>query len=87
MVSHYKRKTDRGKWSPKSMKLAIDAVVRGEVGYRKAADSFHIPQTILEGRVKITRKQGNAPPEMPSLSVNSKMYTEKPVQSAICSEN
>lgn len=40
MVRHYQQKTDRGKWSPESMKLATDAVIQGEVGYKNAANSL-----------------------------------------------
>lgn len=57
MVRHYQRKSDRGNWSPESMKGAIDSVIRGEMGYKKAARIFNVPQTTLERRVKIAKEQ------------------------------
>ncbi|KAJ4425447.1 hypothetical protein ANN_28063 [Periplaneta americana] len=57
MVRTYKRKTDRGKWSPESMRFAVESVMRGEMGYKKAADSFKVPQSTLERKVKLAKQQ------------------------------
>ncbi|KAJ4433337.1 hypothetical protein ANN_15596 [Periplaneta americana] len=61
MVRTYKRKTDRGKWSPESMRFAVDSVMRGEMGYKKAANSFKIPQSTLERKVKLAKQQAGRP--------------------------
>lgn len=37
----------RRKWDEKSMKNAVDAVVKGEMGYFKAARLYEVPQTTL----------------------------------------
>lgn len=52
MVRHYKRKTNQHAWSEDSMKSAILAYNNKEMGFRKAALSFGVPQTTLERRVK-----------------------------------
>jgi hypothetical protein len=52
MVRHYKRKTNQHSWSEDSMKSAILAYNNKEMGFRKAALSFGVPQTNLERRVK-----------------------------------
>lgn len=52
MVRNYKKKTKRGNWSQQSMKAAIDKVLCKELGYRKAALEYGVPQTTLERYVK-----------------------------------
>ncbi|XP_060879229.1 uncharacterized protein LOC132951434 [Metopolophium dirhodum] len=52
MVRHYKRKTNQHSWSEDSMKSAILAYNNKEMGFRKAALSFGVPQTTLERRAK-----------------------------------
>lgn len=44
----YKRKTTRQSWSPERMERAVEAVVTREMGYKKAAEQFGLPQTTLE---------------------------------------
>lgn len=51
MVRNYIRKTDRQAWSTESMANAVEAVVSGNMGYRRAASAFGVPQTTLERRV------------------------------------
>lgn len=60
-MGRYKRKTDRQSWNGESMKLAVQAVLDGEMGYRKASANFNVPQTTLERRVKKARENGLAP--------------------------
>lgn len=52
MVRSYKKKTKRGEWSTIAMKTAIDKVLSKEMGYRKAASEYGVPQTTLERYVK-----------------------------------
>lgn len=59
MVRNYKRKTDRQSWDEKSMECAIMACCKKDMGYRKAAVSFNVPQTTLERRVKKYKETGN----------------------------
>lgn len=39
------------------MKNANDSVINGDIGYKRAADSFKVPQTTFEKRVKLAREQ------------------------------
>nr|CAI5854507.1 unnamed protein product [Callosobruchus analis] len=55
MVRNYKRKTERGNWSEQSMKNAVNAVVKREMGYKLAAKTYSVPQTTLERKVKAAR--------------------------------
>ena len=48
MVRKYKRKTNQHSWSLDTMKKAVQIVVSGEMGYKKAAQAYNIPQTTLE---------------------------------------
>lgn len=52
MVRTYKKKTKRGEWSINAMKTAIDKVLSKEMGYKKAASAYAVPQTTLERYVK-----------------------------------
>ncbi|KAI4471247.1 helix-turn-helix psq domain [Holotrichia oblita] len=57
-MGRYKSKTDRQNWSEDSMARAVQAVLDGDEGYRKASANFGVPQTTLERRVKNAREQG-----------------------------
>lgn len=51
MARHYRRKSDKGKVDPEAMKSAMDAVMRNQISYKKAANSFkafNVPQSTLE---------------------------------------
>ncbi|KAJ8975956.1 hypothetical protein NQ317_011924 [Molorchus minor] len=56
MVSTYKRKSDRQKWSAESMKQAIEKVFTGVMGLRKASDAYNVPKTTLKRRVQFYRR-------------------------------
>ena len=58
MVRTYKKKTKRGEWSKISMKTAIDKVLSKDIGYRKAASGYGVPQTTLERYVKRMKEGG-----------------------------
>nr|CAI5867355.1 unnamed protein product [Callosobruchus analis] len=55
IVRNYKRKTESGDWSEESMKNAVNAVVKREMGYKLAAKTYSVPQTTLERKVKAAR--------------------------------
>lgn len=59
----YKRTTNRQSWSEESMALAIEAMLNGTMGSKKASCSYNVPQTTLEDRVKKAR-QSNLPPQV-----------------------
>jgi hypothetical protein len=52
MVRNYQRKTDRGKWSEEKMMQAVLEVTNNRMGSKRAAESFGVPQTTLERKVK-----------------------------------
>jgi len=52
MPRSYKRKTTIGGWSEKSLKAAVDSVLKKKLSMRKAADAFGIPFSTLQKRVK-----------------------------------
>lgn len=56
MVRNYVRKTERQTWSTESMEQAISVVLKKEMGYKKAAQQFAVPQTTLERYVKKKRE-------------------------------
>ncbi|KAJ4425614.1 hypothetical protein ANN_27810 [Periplaneta americana] len=43
------------------MRFAVDSVMRGEMGYKKAADSFKVPQSTIERKVKLAKQQAGRP--------------------------
>lgn len=47
MVSNYRRKTNRQKWSDKNMSDAILAIENKEMGWLKASIRFNVPQATL----------------------------------------
>lgn len=57
MLRTYVRKTDRQNWSSESMLQAVLAVFNREMGYKKAAQQFNVPQTTLE-RYVAKKRQG-----------------------------
>lgn len=65
MVRSYKRKTTRGEWSKESMKNAVEKVLSSEMGYRKAALEYKVPQTTLERHVKAIRIKGEMKLDLP----------------------
>ncbi|KAL1516483.1 hypothetical protein ABEB36_000392 [Hypothenemus hampei] len=58
MVRTYKRKTARQSWSTESMEMAVEAILKGEMGYKKASTTFRVPSSTLERYVK--KKRENA---------------------------
>lgn len=56
MVCKYVRKTERQAWSGESMQAAINALANKEMGAPKTAKKFRVPQTTLERRFKVFRK-------------------------------
>ncbi|CAI6356904.1 unnamed protein product [Macrosiphum euphorbiae] len=52
MPRSYKRKTTIGGSSEKSLKAAVDLVLKKKLSIRKAADSFDIPFSALQKRIK-----------------------------------
>lgn len=59
MVRNYKKKTTRQEWSELSMQEAVNSVINGAMGYKKAAVQFNVPQTTLERYVKKKRENPN----------------------------
>ncbi|XP_065174331.1 uncharacterized protein [Atheta coriaria] len=57
MVRTYVRKTERQMWSSESMELAVQAVVNGQMGYKKASVYYKVPSSTLERYVK--KKKNN----------------------------
>ncbi|KAJ4440802.1 hypothetical protein ANN_10648 [Periplaneta americana] len=62
------------------MRFAVDSVMRGEMGYKKAADSFKVPQSTLERRVKLVKPQAGRPTAADVQAVSDKdiLYVEQP---------
>ena len=56
MVSSYKRKTNRQQWNEESMRQAIDAVRRNEMGWQRASKQFNVPQATLRRRTRNKNK-------------------------------
>lgn len=54
-MRNYKRKTTRQTWDTLQMKKAIEAVNKGQMGIRKAAQSYSVPKSTLEDRLKKLR--------------------------------
>ena len=52
MVRNYKRKTNRQEWSAQNMEQAVAAVVKKEMGLRKASAQFNVPKTTLQRAVQ-----------------------------------
>lgn len=58
MVRNYKKKTDRQKWSLTNLNQAVDAVLKKEMGVKKAALQFNVPKTTLWNYVQKKQKDG-----------------------------
>lgn len=56
MVRNYVKKTNKQSWSSDNMQRAVEAVIAGEMGYRKASDTFSMPSSTLERYVKKKRE-------------------------------
>jgi hypothetical protein len=52
MVRNYVRKSERQNWSTESIDKACSVVLKNEMGYKKAAQQFAVPQMTLERYVK-----------------------------------
>ncbi|XP_023310354.1 uncharacterized protein LOC111691547 [Anoplophora glabripennis] len=65
MVCKYKKKTSRGEWSKESMKQAVEKVLNKEMGYRKAALQYSVPQTTLERHVNAIKTKGEMNLDLP----------------------
>lgn len=50
--SYIKKKNTVGGWSEKSRKSAVDLVLKKKLSMRKASDSFDIPFSTLQKRMK-----------------------------------
>lgn len=59
MVRNYVRKTDRQKWDVNSMQMAVEAVIRTEIGFLKASRQFNVPKSTLERYVNKTKNNPN----------------------------
>lgn len=59
MVRKYIRKTDRQQWNIESMKVAVDTVISGVMGCKRASIQFQLPQTTLERYVKKRKNDPN----------------------------
>ncbi|KAG5865116.1 hypothetical protein JTB14_026833 [Gonioctena quinquepunctata] len=51
-MGRYKRKTERQSWAEETMSGAIQAVLVGEMGYRRASKAYKVSQTTLERKVE-----------------------------------
>lgn len=65
MVRTYKKKTKRGEWSTDTVKTAIDKVLSKEMGYKKAASAYAVPQTTLERYVTKMKEDGEVTISLP----------------------
>lgn len=52
MVRNYIRKTTRQSWQESEMKSALDAVLKNEMGFKKACQTFNVPKSTLRDRYK-----------------------------------
>lgn len=57
MVGKYKRTSNRQSWSEDSMRLAIDAVHSGNMGWLAASKQFNVPQATLRRRAQNKNKK------------------------------
>ena len=58
-MRNYQRKSNRQTWSESAMQQAILSVVNGNQGYKKAAETYCVPQTTLERRTTKFRKNSD----------------------------
>ncbi|RVE41476.1 hypothetical protein evm_013863 [Chilo suppressalis] len=76
MVRTYKKKTKRGEWSIDSMKIAVDKVLSKEMGYKKTASAYAVPQTTLERYVKKMKEGSEVTIGLP-LDPKKSIFTSK----------
>lgn len=57
-MRYYKRKSNRQEWSEVNMAKAIEACLKKEMGYKKAATSFDVPRSTLRDKVKRAQAKG-----------------------------
>ena len=63
MPRKYERKSARQSWSTENMAAAIQDVIKGKMGYMKAAKTHGVPQSTLEDKVKKARIERLEPAE------------------------
>lgn len=59
MVYNYVRTTERGKWSQKSMRKAVDKVLDKKMGYKAAAEKYHVSVRTLRRYCEKTRNSSD----------------------------
>ena len=73
-MRNYKRKTERQSWDVESKTQAIEAVHNKTMGFKKAADTFGVPKSTLEDRVKKLRLGTNLPEAASKGSIYTHTY-------------
>ncbi|KAF2880145.1 hypothetical protein ILUMI_26028 [Ignelater luminosus] len=58
---NYKRKRNRQRWSADCMMRALQEVLKGRIGYKKAAQTFSTSQSTLKDTVKKVCQRGLSP--------------------------
>lgn len=71
MVRNYKRKSDRQNWSSDDLKNAIEQVLSGAMGYKKAAQTYKVPQSTLEDRIQKKKKKNGLSLEEVMVGLNA----------------
>jgi hypothetical protein len=71
------RKTQSVSWSEISIENAVSVVLTGELGYRRAAIAFGVPQTTLERKVKKFRGAPDVRNIKSSLGPIAKVFTDQ----------
>lgn len=56
MPRTYVKRSNRLQWSESDMLFVINSILEGRMGYLKAANTYNVPKTSLEDRVKKIRK-------------------------------
>ncbi|KAG5862899.1 hypothetical protein JTB14_023050 [Gonioctena quinquepunctata] len=51
-MGKYERKTQRQSWDENSMRLAVEEVLEGRMGYLRASREYEVPRTTIEVRVE-----------------------------------
>lgn len=59
MVRNYIRKSKRQEWSLENLKRAVDAVIKKEMGLKKASAQFNVPKTTIRSYVQKKLKDDN----------------------------
>ena len=76
MVRKYTRKTTRQSWSAESMREAVQTVIDGTMGYKKAAQQFKVPQTTLERYVSKAKRNVGSTFKIAQLGSVRNVFTE-----------